>query len=98
MALTGQMSAALEMEGKQQFYLSPRHNARSNRYELFNARLEYRVQQWDFMLWGRNLTDRDVIVRGFGGFGNDPRNFYQTEPYYQYGEPRMVGATAKYHF
>ncbi|MFT6492177.1 MAG: outer membrane receptor protein involved in Fe transport [Porticoccus sp.] len=97
-ALTGQMSAALEMEGKQQFYLSPRHNARSNRYELFNARLEYRVQQWDFMLWGRNLTDRDVIVRGFGGFGNDPRNFYQTEPYYQYGEPRMVGATAKYHF
>jgi len=56
------------------------------------------LQQWDFMLWGRNLTDRDVIVRGFGGFGNDPRNFYQTEPYYQYGEPRMVGATAKYHF
>lgn len=97
-ALTQRLTAGLEVEGKESFYLSPRHNAKSNRYELFNARLEYRVQQWDFLLWGRNLTDRDVIVRGFGGFGNDPRNFYQTEPYYQYGEPRIVGVTAKYRF
>ncbi|MEZ5528367.1 MAG: TonB-dependent receptor [Porticoccaceae bacterium] len=98
MALTRQLTAGLEVEGKEAFYLSPRHNARSNRYELVNARLDYDVEQWTFSLWGRNLGDRDVIVRGFGEFGNDPRKFYETEPYYQYGEPRILGATAKYRF
>jgi hypothetical protein len=37
-------------------------------------------------------------VRGFGAFGNDPRKNYALEPYYQYGEPRVIGATAKYSF
>jgi len=39
-----------------------------------------------------------VIVRGFGGFGNDPRKFYETEAYYQLGEPRMLGVSANYAF
>jgi iron complex outermembrane receptor protein len=39
-----------------------------------------------------------VIVRGFGGFGNDPRKFYATEPYYQYGEPKSLGLSARYEF
>jgi len=97
-ALTRRLTAGLEVEGKESFYLSPRHNAKSNRYELVNARLDYDVEQWSLSLWGRNLADRDVIVRGFGSFGNDPRKFYATEPYYQYGEPRIVGATATYRF
>lgn len=97
-ALTNRLTAGLEVEGKESFYLSPRHNAKSNRYELVNARLDYDVEQWSLSLWGRNLADRDVIVRGFGSFGNDPRKFYETEPYYQYGEPRIVGATATYRF
>ena len=98
LSLTHNLTAGLEVEGKEAFYLSPRHNAKTNRYKLFNAKLNYRLADWDVSLWGRNLADRDVIVRGFGSFGNDPRNFYTTEPYYQYGEPRIVGATAKYHF
>jgi outer membrane receptor protein involved in Fe transport len=104
LALTQNLTAGLEVEGKEAFHLSPRHNAKTNRYELINARLNYRLVGWDVSFWGRNLTDRDVIVRGFGGFGNDPRQCpdpvecYATEPYYQYGEPRIVGATAKYHF
>jgi iron complex outermembrane recepter protein len=98
LALTHNLTAGLEIEGKESFYLSPRHNAKTNRYELINARLNYRLAGWDLSLWGRNLTDKDLIVRGFGSFGNDPRKFYVTEPYYQYGEPRIFGATAKYHF
>ena len=98
LALTRNLTAGMELEGKESFYLSPRHNAKTNRYELVNARLNYRLADWEVSLWGRNLADRDVIVRGFGSFGNDPRNFYATEPYYQYGEPRIVGATAKYRF
>ncbi|WP_461482778.1 TonB-dependent receptor [Porticoccus sp.] len=97
-ALARRLTAGLEVEGKESFYLSPRHNASSDRYELVNARLDYDLAQWSFSLWGRNLGDRDVIVRGFGEFGNDPRKFYETEPYYQYGEPRIVGVTAKYRF
>jgi outer membrane receptor protein involved in Fe transport len=97
-ALTHNLTAGLELEGKEAFHLSPRHNAKTNRYELVNARLNYRLADWELSLWGRNLADRDVIVRGFGSFGNDPRNFYTAEPYYQYGEPRIFGASAKYHF
>ena len=98
LALTRNLTAGLEVEGKEAFYLSPRHNEKTNRYELINARLNYRLADWEVSFWGRNLADRDVIVRGFGSFGNDPRKFYVTEPYYQYGEPRIFGATAKYHF
>ena len=63
---------------------------------LLNSHLNYQFGKWSFSLWGRNLNDRDVIVRGFGAFGNDPRKNYVVEPYYQYGEPRVIGATAKY--
>ena len=98
-ALTQNLTAGLEIEGKEAFHLSPRHNAKTNRYELLNARLNYRLADWEVSLWGRNLADRDVIVRGFGSFNNDPRDFYTgIEPYYQYGEPRIFGATAKYRF
>jgi len=94
--LTNNITMGIELEGKEEFSLSPRHNARSNRYELLNSHLNYRFGKWSFSLWGRNLNDRDVIVRGFGAFGNDPRKNYALEPYYQYGEPRVIGATAKY--
>ena len=96
--LTANLVAGLEVEGKGAFNLSPRHNAKSNRYELLNSHLNYRYGVWDFSLWGRNLTDRDVIVRGFGSFGNDPRKNYALEPYYQFGEPRVIGATVKFNF
>jgi len=94
--ITNNITMGVELEGKEEFSLSPRHNAKSNRYELLNSHLNYRFGKWSFSLWGRNLNDRDVIVRGFGAFGNDPRKNYELEPYYQYGEPRVIGATAKY--
>ncbi|MDX2348781.1 MAG: TonB-dependent receptor [Porticoccus sp.] len=96
--ITDNLTASVEVEGKDEFYLSPRHDEKTNSYELINTRLHYQMDTWELSLWGRNLTDKDVIVRGFGSFGNDPRKFYATEPYYQYGEPRIFGATAKYHF
>ena len=46
----------------------------------------------------RNLTDEDVQTRGFGGFGNDPRKLYETEAYYQLGEPRVYGIDVRYEF
>ncbi|TVS11362.1 MAG: TonB-dependent receptor [Wenzhouxiangella sp.] len=88
----------LEAEGKDSFFFSSRHEEKSNAYQLFHARLGYRHGNWDLSLWARNITDKDVRVRGFGSFGNDPRKGYAVEPYYQFGEPRVVGVTAAYAF
>ena len=96
--LNDNLSLNLEMEGKDEFYLSSSHQERSDSFELFNLRLNYDFDKWDVSLWIRNLTDENVIVRGFGGFGNDPRKFYATEPYYQYGEPKSLGLSARYEF
>jgi len=92
------LALTLDIEGKDKFYLSSSHNEQSESYRLLNASMIYSLGDWQLSLWGRNLTDEDVIVRGFGGFGNDPRKFYETEAYYQYGEPRMVGLSGKYDF
>ena len=43
LALTQNLTAGLELEGKEAFHLSPRHNAKTNRYELINARLNYQL-------------------------------------------------------
>ncbi|AKS41220.1 TonB-dependent receptor [Wenzhouxiangella marina] len=87
-----------EVEGKDAFYFSSRHEERSNAYELFNLRLGYQLGLWEVALWARNLGDETVRVRGFGSFGNDPRKGYAVEPYYQFGEPRTVGLSASYAF
>lgn len=81
----------MEVEGRDDFYFSDRHDARADSYELLHARLGYRGDDWSLAAWGRNLTDEDYYVRGFGSFGNDPRNGYAVDEYFQYGEPRMVG-------
>ena len=53
---------------------------------------------WEVNLFGKNLTDEDYQTRGFGSFGNDPRKFYATEPYFQYGAPRVIGINGKRKF
>ena len=89
--------ARIEIEGKDEFYFSDSHDQQSRRFELFNASVGYRSQQWEMSLWGRNLSNKDYEVRGFY-FGNDPRKFYANEAYYQFGEPRVFGADLRYHF
>ncbi|MDH5737897.1 MAG: TonB-dependent receptor, partial [Gammaproteobacteria bacterium] len=84
-------SFRLSADGKDGFYLSDRHDVQTRPYTLMNANIQWDLENFTVSLWGRNLTDKDYVVRGFGSFGNDPRKFYITEPYYQFGEPRMVG-------
>ena len=88
----------MDVEGKDGFYFSDRHATRASSYDLLHMRLGYSNDHWSIALWGRNLTDEDYFVRGFGDFGNDPRKEYIVEPYYQYGEPRLVGVSASYRF
>ncbi len=95
---TDALDLRIEVEGKDWFYFSDSHNEKSSRYELLNASLNYTQAQWSLSLWGKNLTDKTYEVRGFGGFGNDPRKLYATEPYYQLGEPRQYGVSGSYKF
>lgn len=88
----------LDLEGKDEYYFSDRHQLKAPSYNLLHARLGYEAQSWSAALWVRNLSDEEVAVRGFGSFGNDPRKEYLLEPYYQYGEPRIVGVSASYSF
>ncbi len=89
--------ARIELEGKDNFYFSDSHDQKSDSYQLLHARFGYRNGPLNLALWGRNLTNKDYQVRGFY-FPNDPRKAYIPEPYYQYGEPRLVGISASYEF
>ncbi|MGM0480323.1 MAG: TonB-dependent receptor [Pseudomonadota bacterium] len=101
LGLRGQLSEALQwsVQGdfKDSFYFSNSHDQQSEPSALLHAQLSYYWQNWQFSVWGRNLTDDDTEIRGFY-FGNDPRDEYVTETYVQYGEPRRYGFTAQYRF
>ena len=88
----------LDLEGRDSAYFSDRYDLKSPSSNLLSARLGYTAENWSLALWGRNLTDENYYVRGFGEFGNDPRKDYVVEPYYQYGEPRLVGVSASFTF
>ena len=81
------------IEGKDDFYFSDRHNVRSSDYLVVNVSSTLHFDAFDLSIWGRNLTDETIHTRGFGSFGNDPRKDYATEPYFQFGEPRVWGMT-----
>lgn len=94
----GHFFARLSRDRKDEFFFSDRHGVKSDSYRLVNAAVGYKTDRWKLTLWGRNLTNEDYFVRGFGSFGNDPRKFYETEPYFQFGEPRITGLTLEFSF
>ena len=96
--LSPRLTAGLNLEGKDGFYFSDRHDAKAKSYNLLNANLSYKQGDWKATLWGRNLLDKDYDVRGFGSFGNNPGNGYITETYTQKGEPRTFGLTVSVDF
>ncbi|MBX2847397.1 MAG: TonB-dependent receptor [Acidiferrobacterales bacterium] len=97
-AFTKSIELSGSIETKDAFFLSNRHEEQTDAYQLVNLELAYNLESWRIALYGKNLTDETVITRGFGSFGNDPRKFYETEPYYQYGAPRVIGLKASMEF
>jgi iron complex outermembrane receptor protein len=89
----------MEADGKDEFRFSDGHDELSPSYVLLNTTLSYYLDEWLLSLWAKNVFDRTYYVRGFGGFSNDPRDFYETpEPYFQLGDGRQVGVSANYKF
>lgn len=93
-AFTERWSARIEVEGKDEYFFSASHAAKSDSYQLINASLGYAADKWSVRLWGRNLADEDYQVRGFQ-FGNDPRDFYTTRPFTQLGAPSQIGISVQ---
>lgn len=99
--LSDKLTLNIELEGKDEYFFSNGHNDQANAFELLNMRLTYQLDDWQVAIWGRNLTDEDVQTRGFffsNEFGNNPGNGYAPEPYYQFGEPRIIGMNVSYEF
>ena len=96
--ITDNLFIKFDIEAKDEFYFSDRHNVQSDDYVLFNLLLGYQKESWEFNIFGKNLSDEDYQTRGFGSFGNDPRKFYATEPYFQFGAPRVIGVNGKRKF
>ncbi|PLW82970.1 TonB-dependent receptor [Kineobactrum sediminis] len=92
------LGVRVDVEGRDSFYFSDSHDRQSSAYTLLHASLDYRINNIDLKLWGRNLTDRDYAVRGFY-FPNDPREFYEDDTaYIQLADPRTYGLSATYNF
>jgi len=95
--LNPQWTLRANIEGKDEFYYSNSHNAKSSSYAITNASLQYQQQNWTFTLWGRNLFDKDYYTRGFF-FGIDPSAGYEDRAYTQYADPRTFGMTVSYDY
>ena len=91
-ALPGNGTLELTALGRDGFYWSDSHDARARSLYRLNAQLALPLGPATLALYGRNLTDERYGTRGFGGFGNDPRNGYAVGEYLQLGAPREVGA------
>jgi len=98
LALTQALSLSGSIEAKDDFLFSNSHESRSDAYELLNLELAYQADNWRVALYGKNLTDELVKTRGFGTFGNDPRENYALDEYNQFGAPRVVGVRGSVEF
>jgi iron complex outermembrane receptor protein len=95
--LTDNVGWLIEADLKDDFYYSFGHDQRSDKQTIVHTSLSYDIGAWAFSLYVRNLFDQEYANRGFA-FGNDPRDEYEFHTYEQFGEPRRIGASVKYHF
>ena len=96
--ITDAWIAKADIAGRGSYYFSNRHNEKADASTIANASLEYVYHNITASLWIRNITDEETQVRGFGSFGNNPANGWETELYTQLGAPRTFGLTVSYDF
>ncbi|MGQ8367427.1 TonB-dependent receptor [Glaciecola sp. 1036] len=87
------------LDAKDEYRFSDGHNEKAPFTLVVNSHLSYQIGKNVLSLWVKNLFDRTVYTRGFGGFSNDPRDEYAfEEPYFQFGQPRQIGVSYQYQF
>ncbi|MDG2072764.1 MAG: TonB-dependent receptor [Pseudomonadales bacterium] len=95
--ISDRLQLNVQAEGKDDFFFSNGHDMKSDSISLTHVTLRYQLDNYEFSIWGRNVFDEDIKVRGFY-FGNNPLNGWINEAYYQLGEPRTFGLTARMKF
>ena len=95
-----QLSWFLDVDIKDEFRFSDGHQEKAPFTTIVNTELAWKSSGkhlYRIKLWVKNLADRKVYTRGFGGFSNDPRDGYANpQPYYQFGQERQLGITFMY--
>ena len=63
----GELNAQLDFEYQSAFYFDQNQNplARQSGFTLWNANLSYSVAHWQWILWGKNLTDAEYSIINF---------------------------------
>jgi iron complex outermembrane receptor protein len=96
---TDQIAWVVEFEGKDRHRFSVGHDERAPFTAVFNTEVNWQEGNVLVQLWAKNIFDRKLPTRGFGGFNNDPRDgYFPAKPYYQFGQERQLGVTATYRF
>ncbi|MDN3651542.1 TonB-dependent receptor [Thalassotalea ponticola] len=87
----------LGIDHRSDFYFSDSHSEKSTDMLLLNGSVTYTYGDSRVKFWLKNITDDVYQTRGFY-FGNDPRDGYQNNSYYQFGAPRQFGVSVDYQF
>nr|WP_136249888.1 TonB-dependent receptor [Ningiella ruwaisensis] len=99
MALFQHWTWFADLSAKDDYRFSDGHEERSPFTAIVNTNLTWEKNEYLVRLWIKNVFDRRVYTRGFGGFSNDPRDEYAfDEPYFQFGQERQVGVSFQYQF
>lgn len=98
-ALSETWQGYFAIEGKSSHRFSDGHDEINPSYVLTHVTFTKDVGPYSVSLWTKNLFDTEYYTRGFGGFSNDPRDYYeQPEPYYQFGNGRRLGVSFNLEF
>lgn len=89
-----------DVDIKDKYRLGVNHDVRSPSSIVLNTELSWHSQGehlYSIKLWVKNITDEQIVTRGFGSFPNDPRDGYSTfGPYFQFGQVRQLGISFRY--
>jgi iron complex outermembrane receptor protein len=88
---------SLEFTGRDSYFESNNHDERRTAMTIVNAAIGYRVDNWTFSLWSRNLLDERYEKRVFF-FANEAPAFAVDRRYESPADPRTFGVTARYDF
>ena len=88
--------ASGEVAGRSAYFESNTHHETRSSFAVVNTSAGYRMGDWSFTLWARNLLDQSFENRIFY-FGNAGPNF-ETKRYESPAPPRQIGATLRYSF
>lgn len=91
-----------DMTAIDQHFFDAYHNVESGAYEIFNFRTGFRANNWEVVLWVKNIFDQTYGTRAFN-FSQilAPENgggFTDTQGFIEFGAPRTVGVQANYRF